>query len=197
MTLEEFTRDVVPIISMILSTGALVFVGIQLRVATTSLKQNSSWNKVHATYTFFDLQKNIQLEHKALSILEKQGIVIDGVITSEDALKVYLDRKMRVSLEIFLNDLECYAGAYQVGALDKEISYHLHSDRLVRKYERYLNYLLVYREQSGSNAGLLEFEKLALNWKESLKNEDTLAQKSQNLAKQKELEGGLQDDKSL
>jgi len=197
MTLQEFTRDIVPIISMIVAGGGLVFVGFQLRYASAALKQNSSWNKVHATYSFFDLERSIELEYKAIDLMEKNEIDIEKGLSLSDAKAIYLNRNMKLALERFLNDLECYAGAYLVGALDREISYHLYSDRLVLKYERYKNYILTCRDFASSPAALIELEKLALNWKERLAEECMDIEKEKILLQQLAIDGGLKNNSSL
>lgn len=172
MTLQEFTRDIVPIISALVAATGLFFVWFQLRSANTGISETAKWNRIHATYNFFDLERSIDLEIKARENIRKNDIEIDDDSISTKAIKIIVGNyELETPLNRFLNDIEMYACAYFADAIDKEISYHMHGSRIVAKYRKYEEYIEHYRKIKSQPDTLIEFEKLAMIWESELNQE--------------------------
>ena len=165
MTLQEFARDIVPILSVVVAATGLFFVWFQLKSANSGLKQTANWNRIHATYSFFDLERSIDLEIKAKDNIRSHDIKMsDDSISTEAIIAIVGHYELETPLNRFLNDIETYACAYFANAIDKKISYHMHSSRIVAKYRKYEEYIEYYRKQKSQPDVLIEFEKLARLW---------------------------------
>lgn len=172
MTLQEFTRDVVPIAAVLVAVVGVLLVWRQLRTANIALEHTSRWHRIHATYNFFDLERSINLEIRAKENARAEGIPFeDDDISDESIKKIIGDYNLETPFNRFLNDIEVYACAYFAGAIDQEISYHMHGSRIVAKYRMYQDYIEFYRKYKAQPDVLIEFEKLALLWEARLLEE--------------------------
>jgi hypothetical protein len=172
MGLQEFTRDVVPIAAVLVAVVGVLLVWRQLRTANISLEQTSRWHRIHATYNFFDLERSIELEIRAKEKARAQGVSVeDEAISDESIREIVGNYNLETPFNRFLNDIEVYACAYFAGAIDQEISYHMHGSRVVAKYRMYQDYIEFYRNFKGQPDVLIEFEKLALLWEARLVDE--------------------------
>ena len=105
MTLQEFTRDVVPIIGVIVASIGLLLIWLQIKAAaksitltseslsqaSDSLKQTSNWNKITSTYNFFDLERNTRIEQDLYKAGEKLGIKFNKQLSTEEMKKLIGD----------------------------------------------------------------------------------------------------------
>ncbi len=192
MTLQEFTRDVVPIIGVIVASIGLLLIWLQIKAAaksitltseslsqaSDSLKQTSNWNKITSTYNFFDLERNTRIEQDLYKAGEKLGIKFNKQLSTEEMKKLIGDSECFLKAKEFLNDFESYCSAYQVGALDKELAFEMLGTRITKEFRVFYPFVEHLRTRFGDMGILIELEQTANEWSAKLDAENQAVQKA-------------------
>ena len=185
MTLEIFTRDIVPIVGVLVAAIGLFFIWIQIKsavksieVSSSSLKQasdavehSSSWNKINSTYNFFNLERNSKIEEELYKAGERLGIKFDKELSQEELDILTADSICFLKAKEFLNDFESYCSAYQVGALDKELAYQMLGTRVAKEFRVFYPLVEHLRTRFDDLGILIELESTANEWASRLKSE--------------------------
>jgi len=171
MTLTEFSSDVMPIISGFIATIGMFFIWRQLQMATAAMERTSNWNKIHATYTFFDLERNTKIEKQLYDAGKKIEVRFLGTLTDEELDKLVKDNDTFVYAKEFLNDFETLCAAYQIGALDKKLAFHLHGTRVVKEFKVLHPFITWLRKKFNDEGILIEIQKTAKEWEKLLAEE--------------------------
>ncbi|AUJ70047.1 DUF4760 domain-containing protein [Pseudoalteromonas sp. NC201] len=174
MTIADFFKDMVPILSLVIGVIGIILVTRQVYFARIALEQAAHWNKIHATYSTFDVSAQTELELVAKSYAKNKlnlDIGAHYILTESDAKKIFGDDECLLLFTRYLNTLEGSCAAYQFGAADRELSYHLNGGRVPHKYDTYKTLIDLYREERGNPTILIEIEKTAIEWKERLAEE--------------------------
>lgn len=171
MGLEVFSRDVLPIITFLLTAAGLYFIWKQMRIATHTLEQNSSWNKIHATYNYFDLAENSRIERDLYEAGEKIGVKFSSSLSDEELGKLLADNYCFLYAKEFLNNFESLCAAYQIGALDKDLAFQMFSTRVVKEFTVLRPLINHLRTEFKDPAILIELQKTAIEWRKRLNQE--------------------------
>lgn len=185
MTLEIFSRDFVPVISLVVAVVGLFFIWKQIKAATQSiqltsasleqaseaLKHSSRWNKINSTYNFFDLERNSRIEEELYKAGKRLGIKFDKELSSEELKKLTADDICFLKAKEFLNDFESYCAAYQIGALDKELAYQMLGTRIAKEFRVFYPLVEHLRNRFNDLGILIEFQNTANEWNARLEEE--------------------------
>jgi hypothetical protein len=163
LTLSEFNRDYLPIIQLgisILGLTSLVMVFIQIGLTR-------KWNKISSFYTLYDYNKSTQLEKSMHNSLDKINVDIKAVkdtLSAEIVEKIYTTDDIYFEVKTFLDDLEYFCTAIQVGAIDNSLAYSIHSPRVTISYEIFKDFITKMRKLKNDDEIYYELEKTTLEW---------------------------------
>jgi len=186
MNLHDFSHDIVPIISLIVATIGLLFIWLQIKAATDAInlnveslkqaqkdfQQTSAWNKINSTYTFFNFERNTEIENRLYEAGAKEGLKFDKALTDTELQKVISTPPLFVAAKEWLNDFESYCAAYRIGALDKELAFQLLGTKASKEYLVFRPFIEYLRSQFKDIGILYEFETVASEWYDRLKKEE-------------------------
>lgn len=166
MSLQEFARDIVPIIQLIVSILALS----SLVLLWHQLKQTNVWNKIQSHQNFVDPSTSVAIERQLYDALRDCGLEahLNRSITADELKKVMENADCYFALKAFLNDLEMVGAAISIGAADPDFAYAVHSSRFMRAYNLFLPFMQKMRELQSNPAIYIEIEKNALECKRKL-----------------------------
>ena len=157
MTLEIFSRDVVPIIQAALSliglTG-LLFVWLQIR-------ESAKWNKLQAQQAFIQNDSH-EYENKVILAGTKNGVPLKSrtdSITEEELDKILSDDEFYLPVMTLLNDAECIATSINAGLVDWELAYNIHSHRMMRWFNIFRPMIEKLRTDQGEQELYIEIQK--------------------------------------
>lgn len=185
MTLHDFSQDVVPIVGTTVGLVGLIFVWIQLKTATeaitltskslgqasASFGQTSNWNRINATYNFFDLARNSKIEAELYAEGKRLGITFEKQLSNKELDALVNDNVAFFKAKEFLNDFESYCVAYRSGVLDKDLAYQLLGTRLTKEY-RVFSPFVRYLQTKFDDQGILSgFKDTSEEWHAKLKEE--------------------------
>lgn len=186
MTVHDFSQDFVPILSLFVAAIGLLFIWLQIRAAVAAINvsantldqaraafvQTTEWNRITSTYTFFDLNRNAEIERRLYEEGEKLGLRFDKELTKAEVAKIVEAPALFIAAKEFLNDFESYSAAYQIGALHKELAFQLLGTRISKEYLVFAPFVEYLREQFKDIGILHELEVTAHEWSDRLKKED-------------------------
>ena len=172
MTLQEISRDIVPIASLAIAFFGLLFIWIELKSATKTMEQTSNWNRINSTYTFFNLESNTRIERELYREGTRLGIKFMAELSGDELEKLWNDNDCFVLAKEFLNDFESLCAAYQVGALDKNLAFHMYGTRVVKEYSVFKPLIHRLRNRFKDQGILIEIERTANEWSERLEKEN-------------------------
>jgi hypothetical protein len=187
MNLHDFSQDIVPIISLIVATIGLLFIWLQIKAATAAInlnveslkqaqkdfQQTSAWNKINSTYSYFNLERNSEIENRLYEAGAKEGLKFDRELTGAELQKVIATPSLFAAAKEWLNDFESYCAAYRIGALDKELAFRLLGTRISKEYLVFRHFIEYLRAQFKDIGILYEFETVASEWYDRLKKEES------------------------
>lgn len=157
MTLQEFSRDIVPILGLI----SIVFVGWQLR-------QTTKWNKYNFTYNLINTTESLKLEYKIFDLLESEGIHLQFEKVDEVILKTIKENnEINYAILDYLNLLEQFCIGVKFKAVSKEMAFELFSEYVVDAWHKYKLYIEWHREDCKELFS--ELEKSAVKWTKKCK----------------------------
>jgi hypothetical protein len=163
MSLQEFTRDVVPILQLIVSAFGLA----SLFLLWWQLRQTNLWNKLNSPQNFVNPAASIDLERKVYDSLKKLGVDVVNLnrsITQEELNKIIENDDAYFATKAYLNDLENLGVAISIGAADLDLTYAVHSARLIRAYVIFRPFIKALRDRQSNPEIYIEIEKIALDW---------------------------------
>ena len=158
MTLQEFSRDIVPILG--LGTILLVF---------WQLYRTNKWNQYNFTYNILNSGKIEELESNVIALFKAKDInIVSKKSIGEPILELIKnDQGLNNAISIYLSFLEKFCIAINHNAVDEEIAFDALSENIVRSWVRYKIYIGWYREDGDAiYSGL---EKQAKLWMPKIK----------------------------
>jgi hypothetical protein len=192
MTLQEFSRDVVPIIQLIVTTAGLA----SLFLLWWQVRQTTMWNKLNSPASYANTSLLLQLEHSLVNSLNAIRIDVRSLtreLTSPEVEAIINDDNAYFAAKSYLTDLENLGAAVSIGAIDHDLAYAVHSSRLLRSYSIFSTFITRLREKFGDHEIYIEMEKTALKWKTiSLERKQRQLQLLQHLKNQVTAAGGAQ-----
>lgn len=168
MTLQEFSRDIVPIIGVIVTTTGLIFIWLQIRCATQATKQTSSWNSIISIYSFFNIEHNQKLRDRLYSEGKAIDVRFQYALTDEQIKKIRENDECFLNAKEYIKDFETLCAVYQLGALDPELVFSIFGPRVVNEFDVFKPLIDVLRKEKNDMGVMIEFERTALEWKEKI-----------------------------
>lgn len=160
MTLQEFSRDILPIFQF-----ALTFLGlISLFLVWWQIRENRLWNKLKSAHNFLDVELVKRLEAEVLSLTQPLGITVINGLSQGDIEKLKKSDASILAIKALLNDCENLCAAYQVGYIDRDLAYNVHSARILRLFKLFRVFIDHIRQTYEDEAIYIELEKTALEW---------------------------------
>ena len=157
MTLQEFTRDIVPIIQAILTAvglGSVLLLWWQIRLTW-------KWNKVDATFRSMDIIEFSRIESEALLAAKKLGVNLTAPISEDDARKIRQDYETYLKVKALVIFLDRQAVAFLAGYFDSSVVANTYG-QLISGYAKTLsNYIRVTRVELGDPEPYMDLQKAA------------------------------------
>src|SRR2546421_5049780 len=162
MTLQEFTRDIVPIIQVTIGLLGLVSLVLVVR----QIRQTNRWQRLNYLNNFVDSSRNIELERKIWNSAKLLSIDLNKPLTEEDTTKIWNSDNDETfySIKSYLSDLEVLCLGIRVGAADTDLAYALHSNRIIMAYRLMKSFIERIRTSQGNEDIFIELEKTALEY---------------------------------
>lgn len=162
MTLQDFTRDIVPILQLLVSVSGL----ISLYLLWGQIRQTTLWNKLRTQQTFLShttlkLQEELQQAAKKVDVTLKARV---DPLSDSELQRLWDDDNAYHALMRLLNDLETTCTAIHIGIVDPEVAYSSHGIRVTRYYKVYSPVIKKLRAHYKSEDILAEFQNLAEDW---------------------------------
>lgn len=163
MSLQEFTRDIVPILQLVISIFGLA----SLLLLWWQMRQTNLWHKLNSPQNFADPSTSINLERQLYDSMKKIGIDAGNLnrgITQEELTKMIADDNAYFAVKAYMNDLEMLGAAISIGSSDPDLTYAVHSSRVIRAYTIFKPFIDTIRIKQGNPEIYIEVEKIALDW---------------------------------
>ena len=186
MTLEIFSRDIVPIIQLLASfagVGGLILLWYQIKLT-------NAWNKANSQHQMLSNLPSKEDEAFVWKLLEPLTKDESGSITEEAAQAIYSSIDNWVRVKAFLNSFEQLCAAINAGTIDENYAYSVHSARITDVYFRFKNYISYIRVVSNDDEIYIELQKVASRWHERYK-----ATKEERDSQLKALKESLENNK--
>lgn len=160
MSLTEFTRDVVPILQLILMLLGL----FSVILLWWQIRQNALWNKLHTHHEFSKDTTSPDRERVLNQAMRKFGMHADEDLSKEIVDRIFDDEETLLAVKNFLNDYEGFCAAVNVGIIDDAYAYGVDAYRTIRAYRRFGVFIEEVRRRIKNPESYLELEKVALKW---------------------------------
>ncbi len=160
MTLEYFSKNIVPILTLLMSgvgVISLILVWHQIRLANI-------WNKLNTQNTLLANLPKEEHEKYVWGILSDVDKDLDGNISEKSAADVYDDNDKFISIKGFLNSFEIVCAALNAGSIDEDYAYSVHGARITHAFERFRNFIEHVRSSRDNLEVYIELEKVAVRW---------------------------------
>lgn len=159
MTLHDFSADVVPILTMLISLAGM----IGLYLVWCQIKQTNSWNKINTQHTLLSDLPTEEQEKRFLEIY--RGYKSSSDVTSkENAAEIYNDLDKHVCIKTVLNKYEHLCAAINAKTIDDDYAYSVHSARVIGIFKAFEQYIVLLRDKDKDLDIYLELEKVATLW---------------------------------
>lgn len=162
MSLQEFSRDVVPILQLFIGVSGLA----SLLFLWWQLRETNRWNKIACAQRFLDTTASADRQRKVYDSLKKLNIDVDRVksVTPEELGKIQKDDDAYFAIRAYLDDFETLGAAINLETVDSDLLYRLHSVRLIGAYEIFQPFILMLRTNRNNPDIYSEMETSALAW---------------------------------
>ena len=164
MTLQEFVRDWVPILALIMSALGLISLGL----VWYQLKLSTKWNKLQGQSNFLNRSVDEQ-EGKVQAALTPLGIDFFAQLTPltvEEAQAIRDGDEAYLQTKTYLNALEDIAAAVRIGFVDEDFAYALEGSRLMKAWKIFEPLAAALREYHSAQEIYVELENVASEWRE-------------------------------
>ena len=178
--IAHFSHNVVPTFQLIVSVSGLV----SLLLVWYQIRLVAQWNKFNAHHNLLSYLPNEQLDKSVLDTLASHGCARDSEISKQVAALLYDENSSFVVLQAFLNKYEHFCSAINVGAVDEEHAYSLHSGRVIYVFCVYQEFITVVRQRRETDDPCSELQAVATRWAE--RKEKQKATLKNNIAKARE-----------
>lgn len=164
MTLEEFVKNWVPVLSLSVSALGLISLGL----VWYQLKLSTKWNKLQGQSIFLNRSLDEQ-EGKVQSRLRPLGIDFHAQIirlTEEEVKAIRADDDAYLQTKTYLNALEDIGAAVRIGFVDEDFAYALEGSRLMKAWEIFQPLAIALRDYHSAEGIYVELENVAAEWRE-------------------------------
>ena len=166
MTLPEFSRDIVPILSLAVASLGL----LSLFMVWWQIREARLWNRVTtqssltSVRAMLDIDKTLEATFAPLAI---PVLNLSRPLTSEEVTTILKNAAAYAASNVFLSELEVLAAAANIGALDDEYVRSVHSGRVVTAFKVFCPFVDALRNESNDKRIYLELQRAALRWEEA------------------------------
>ena len=153
-------RNVVPILQLVVSAlGLLSLLGIYYQI-----RQNTRLN----SFNYVDVQIFRELEKDLFATTKKLGINLRSgePVTPEEAQEIAEDDDALFAVKAYLTNVENLALAVEIGAVDEDIAYRMHSVIVIQAYDVFRSFIDRLRKTFNENDIYRDLETIAERWKE-------------------------------
>ena len=164
MTMSEFSRDLVPILELGVTTVALT----SLLLLWLQIRQTARWNRLLSAHNFLNDTVFLEIHRALLAAGQLIGVTLCGrktPLTDEEVGKILGSNDAYVAVVAFLNEFENICGAVQAGVADTKVSYGIHSGRVIREYPVYEPFMEAIRNRDGEEEDWIVFKNVYVDWK--------------------------------
>jgi len=175
MTLEVFSRDVVPVLQFVVTCIGL----LSLILVWRQLKQAHIWNKVQAQQSLLSVElgefaakliaaaKNVGVDLKArVTPLDQKGV--ERLWSDDDAYNATMD---------YIDRIQHICSMIQAGVLDDELAYHSYYAYVVYEYNIYEPFTDRLRKHYDDEEMGNEWTKTAKRWEERRQRDEDIREK--------------------
>ena len=162
MSLQDFVRDWVPIMSLIVGALGLLSLGL----VWYQLKLSTKWNKLQGQSNFLNRSLDEQ-EARLQAALMPLGIDFYAQIdklTAPQAKAIRGNDEAYLQTKTYLNALEDIGAAVRIGFVDVDFAYALEGSRLMKAWRIFEPLALDLREYHSAPGIYIEMENVALAW---------------------------------
>lgn len=162
MTIEVFTRDVVPLIQLALTAIAL----ISIFLIWWQIKLTRLWNQRQAEESYLRFS-TMDIQAKLIAAAKRVRIDLKARLTPIDeaeAEKLWNDDQCYEALLKFLNDMETIAFAIRTGKVDLNEGLEMHGLLISLNFQKYYLHIKKVREKFKDDNIFLEIEKVTELW---------------------------------
>ena len=160
MTLEIFSRDVVPILTLLIALPGvigIILVYLQLRIAQKQIQLNNLWNRTQAQHTLLDNLPDEDHEGRFWKLYKKYKDEF-GVVSKSSAQEIYSEIDDWVCAKTYMNKFETLCAAINRGYVDFEYAYHVHSAKIVGLYDKWRGFVDFARDRLDDDEIYLELQ---------------------------------------
>ena len=182
MTITEFSRDLVPILQLAVTTLALA----SLVLFWLQIRQTTRWNRLLSSHNFLNDEVFLQIHRALLAAGDSIGVSLCGrntPLTDEEVGRILGSNDAYVAVVAVLNEFENICGAVQAGVADTKVSYGIHSARVLREYPVYEPFMEAIRKRDDDEGNWIVFKKVYLDWKAKRDEEIKRKQREQERPK--------------
>jgi NhaP-type Na+/H+ and K+/H+ antiporter len=160
MPLQEFSRDIVPIIQAgvgLLGLVSLIFVVLQIR-------QTNKWNRLNFLNSFINSTSSLEIERQLTTSAKALKINLREPLTEDEVDKIFNDEDAFYAVKSLLNNLENLCFGIRVGAADPKLAYEVHSVRIKQANRILRAFIERMRSIHGDDDIYIEIERTALDY---------------------------------
>lgn len=164
MTLQEFARDIVPILSLVVSTLGL----ISLFLLWWQIRQTAVWNKLQSQYSFRD---SPTFAHRRRVVEATEAVGVDtflrvAPLEQDELERLWQDKNAYWAIFDYMNDLETACTALRLGSIDPEVAYAEYSSPVIRGFSLFRPWIEKVRRHYNDDELYYEIERVAHLWAE-------------------------------
>ncbi|MDP3720324.1 MAG: DUF4760 domain-containing protein [Acidobacteriota bacterium] len=164
MTLQEFSRDVAPVLSVVVGFMGLASIGLLWH----QMKLGTRWNKLQGQANFLnrsidELEGNLQQALKPVAI---EFFHRREPLTPDDVKRLLADENAYLQVKSYLNTFEDIGAAVRIGFVDGDFAYALEGPRLVKAWKIFTPLALHLRDYYSNESIFVELENVAVTWED-------------------------------
>jgi hypothetical protein len=148
------------------ATSVILLVGLLL--TWQQLRNSHHWNKMNATFTYFQTTEYLRLDKCAAEELRKVGVELHTIkhpLSSQEVDAIWHSITAFSCLKDLLNFLEDFAAAVAADAIDDATAYRMMSSIVIRYGDVFSPFFTRRRTELDDKDVHIELERLAMNWK--------------------------------
>lgn len=146
-----------------LATGGIFAAYAQVREAKKQLRDSRRWNRMSFALQFLPSIEELQEWEKSLEN-SIQLITRNAPLTAEEVARINGSPEIWIPLKNFLNVLERYAQAINVGLADEEVAQGAYRTKLLCHYRELEPYIADSRQKYNSLTVFCEMQKVYERW---------------------------------
>lgn len=141
----------------------------QLEAMKTSIEDAKNWNKLNSAFSYLPKSHEFNEIEQLLNASFIKLIDRTSKLTDEEVAKLFEKtpeaNKVQIKLKNYLNLLEGFCIAIEMGAVDPDASKTMYSYKFSRHYEELLPYISEMRTRLNAPEVYTSFERVVNSWK--------------------------------